>query len=168
MKIWSNKSFLLFSGSILPTNRLEQKDSKQLGQKLKMEKANNVQQIRLNVNTRNFVFQNSYNAMVCIIVAEMSMEISTNQMSSLVSLIRIRHNLLSTTKLRCTLLTFEPFFFLLWTGVKESEMNEYVVIGLGLGVISIVMIAVFLLCHRKRKRRRLEHPSKNNVSNIWF
>ena len=44
-------------------------------------------------------------------------------------------------------------------GVKESEMNEYVVIGLGLGVISIVMIAVFLLCHRKRKRRRLEHPS---------
>jgi hypothetical protein len=37
-------------------------------------------------------------------------------------------------------------------------MNEYVVIGLGLGVISIVMIAVFLLCHRKRKRRRLEHP----------
>jgi len=42
--------------------------------------------------------------------------------------------------------------------VKESEMNEYVVIGLGLGVISIVMIAVFLLCHRKRKRRRLEHP----------
>ena len=47
-------------------------------------------------------------------------------------------------------------------GVKESEMNEYVVIGLGLGVISIVMIAVFLLCHRKRKRRRLEHPSKIN------
>lgn len=42
--------------------------------------------------------------------------------------------------------------------VKESEMNEYVVIGLGLGVASIVMIAVFLLCHRKRKRRRLEHP----------
>lgn len=42
--------------------------------------------------------------------------------------------------------------------VKESEMNEYVVIGLGLGVISIVMIAVFLVCHRKRKRRRLEHP----------
>ena len=49
-------------------------------------------------------------------------------------------------------------------GVKESEMNEYVVIGLGLGVISIVMIAVFLLCHRKRKRRRLEHPSKNKMN----
>ena len=42
-------------------------------------------------------------------------------------------------------------------------MNEYVVIGLGLGVISIVMIAVFLLCHRKRKRRRLEHPSRKNI-----
>ena len=40
-------------------------------------------------------------------------------------------------------------------------MNEYVVIGLGLGIISIVMIAVFLLCHRKRKRRRLEHPSNS-------
>jgi hypothetical protein len=45
--------------------------------------------------------------------------------------------------------------------VQESEMNEYVVIGLGLGIISIVMIAVFLLCHRKRKRRRLEHPSNS-------
>ena len=43
-------------------------------------------------------------------------------------------------------------------------MNEYVVIGLGLGVISIVMIAVFLLCHRKRKRRRLEHPSNAPLS----
>ena len=53
------------------------------------------------------------------------------------------------------------FTFTALVGVKESEMNEYVVIGLGLGVISIVMIAVFLLCHRKRKRRRLEHPSKN-------
>ena len=47
------------------------------------------------------------------------------------------------------------------SGVQESEMNEYVVIGLGLGIISIVMIAVFLLCHRKRKRRRLEHPSNS-------
>ena len=58
------------------------------------------------------------------------------------------------------------FYLLSTTGVKESEMNEYVVIGLGLGVISIVMIAVFLLCHRKRKRRRLEHPSKNYVTII--
>jgi len=48
-----------------------------------------------------------------------------------------------------------------FSGVQESEMNEYVVIGLGLGIISIVMIAVFLLCHRKRKRRRLEHPSNS-------
>ena len=51
--------------------------------------------------------------------------------------------------------------FRLFPGVQESEMNEYVVIGLGLGIISIVMIAVFLLCHRKRKRRRLEHPSNS-------
>ena len=51
--------------------------------------------------------------------------------------------------------------FQLFPGVQESEMNEYVVIGLGLGIISIVMIAVFLLCHRKRKRRRLEHPSNS-------
>ena len=58
------------------------------------------------------------------------------------------------------------FTFTALVGVKESEMNEYVVIGLGLGVISIVMIAVFLLCHRKRKRRRLEHPSKNKMNII--
>ena len=102
--------FLLFSGSILQTNRLEQKDSKQLGQKLKMEKANNVQQIRLNVNTRNFVFQNSCNAMVCIIVAEMSMEISTNQMSSLVSLIRNRNNLSWKQYVKDYHFSFEPFF----------------------------------------------------------
>ena len=63
--------------------------------------------------------------------------------------------------------------FGLFTGVQESEMNEYVVIGLGLGIISIVMIAVFLLCHRKRKRRRLEHPSNSlehssELTIIWF
>ena len=63
--------------------------------------------------------------------------------------------------------------FLLFPGVQESEMNEYVVIGLGLGIISIVMIAVFLLCHRKRKRRRPEHPSNSlehssEFSIIWL
>ena len=63
--------------------------------------------------------------------------------------------------------------FGLFTGVQESEMNEYVVIGLGLGIISIVMIAVFLLCHRKRKRRRLEHPSNSlehssELTIIWY
>ena len=42
--------------------------------------------------------------------------------------------------------------------MKETEVNEFMVIGLGIGVTIVVMIAVFLLCHRKRKRRRLEHP----------
>ena len=42
--------------------------------------------------------------------------------------------------------------------MKETEVNEFMVIGLGIGITIVVMIAVFLLCHRKRKRRRLEHP----------
>ena len=33
------------------------------------------------------------------------------------------------------------------SGVKESEVNEFMVIGLGVGVTIVVMIAVFLLCH---------------------
>lgn len=43
--------------------------------------------------------------------------------------------------------------------VKETEVNEFMIIGLGLGVVSMTLISVFLLCHRKRKHRsRLEHP----------
>ncbi|XP_071744912.1 LOW QUALITY PROTEIN: cubilin [Lepeophtheirus salmonis] len=42
--------------------------------------------------------------------------------------------------------------------VIETEVNEYMVIGLGIGAVSVVMIAVLLYCHRKRKRRRLDHP----------
>ena len=38
--------------------------------------------------------------------------------------------------------------------IKETEVNEFMVLGLGLGIASVVMIAVFLFCHRKRKRRR--------------
>ena len=30
--------------------------------------------------------------------------------------------------------------------------------GLGLGIALLVMMSVFLLCHRNRKRRRSEHP----------
>ncbi len=43
-------------------------------------------------------------------------------------------------------------------GIKETEVNEFMLLGLGLGVSILVMISVFLMCHRKRKRRRLEHP----------
>ena len=32
------------------------------------------------------------------------------------------------------------------------------VIGLGIGITSVVMIAVFLFCHRKQRRKRPDHP----------
>jgi hypothetical protein len=43
-------------------------------------------------------------------------------------------------------------------GIKETEVNEFMLIGLGLGISLLVMMSVFLMCHRNRKRRRLEHP----------
>jgi hypothetical protein len=43
-------------------------------------------------------------------------------------------------------------------GIKETEVNEFMLIGLGLGIALLVMMSVFLLCHRNRKRRRSEHP----------
>lgn len=43
-------------------------------------------------------------------------------------------------------------------GIKETEVNEFMLLGLGLGITFLVMITVFLVCDRKRKRRRLEHP----------
>ena len=39
-------------------------------------------------------------------------------------------------------------------GVKETEVNEFMMLGLGLGISSVVMIALFVFCHRKRRRRR--------------
>ncbi len=45
-----------------------------------------------------------------------------------------------------------------YPGMKETEVNEFMVIGLALGMVSVVMIAVFLFCHRKQKRRRPDHP----------
>ena len=47
---------------------------------------------------------------------------------------------------------------LTFPGIKETEVNEFMMIGLGVGVTAVVMIAIFLICHRKQKRRRLEHP----------
>lgn len=44
--------------------------------------------------------------------------------------------------------------FVSLTGVKETEVNEFMMLGLGLGISSVVMIALFIFCHRKRRRRR--------------
>ncbi len=36
--------------------------------------------------------------------------------------------------------------------IKETEVNEFMVIGLGIGIASVVIIAIFLFCHRKQRR----------------
>ena len=44
-------------------------------------------------------------------------------------------------------------------GVTESEVNEFMIIGLGMGVLSMAFLAAILVCHRKRKRKNhAEHP----------
>ena len=53
---------------------------------------------------------------------------------------------------------FSTILPLTFPGIKETEVNEFMMIGLGVGVTAVVMIAIFLICHRKQKRRRLEHP----------
>lgn len=48
------------------------------------------------------------------------------------------------------------YFFI---GVRESEVNEFMIIGLGMGVLSMAFLAAILICHRKRKRKNhVEHP----------
>ncbi len=42
---------------------------------------------------------------------------------------------------------------IVFKGVQETEVNEFMIIGLGLGMVSVVMIAVFLFCHRKQRKR---------------
>ena len=43
--------------------------------------------------------------------------------------------------------------------VTESEVNEFMVIGLGMGILSMAFLAAILICHRKRKRKsHAEHP----------
>jgi len=43
--------------------------------------------------------------------------------------------------------------------VTESEVNEFMIIGLGMGVLSMAFLAAILICHRKRKRKNhAEHP----------
>ena len=45
------------------------------------------------------------------------------------------------------------------SGVTESEVNEFMIIGLGMGVLSMAFLAAILICHRKRKRKNhAEHP----------
>ena len=46
-----------------------------------------------------------------------------------------------------------------FSGVTESEVNEFMIIGLGMGVLSMAFLAAILICHRKRKRKNhAEHP----------
>lgn len=43
--------------------------------------------------------------------------------------------------------------------VTESEVNEFMIIGLGMGILSMAFLAAILICHRKRKRKNhAEHP----------
>jgi len=35
----------------------------------------------------------------------------------------------------------------------ESEVNEFMIIGLGMGILSMAFLAAILICHRKRKRK---------------
>ena len=43
--------------------------------------------------------------------------------------------------------------------MTESEVNEFMIIGLGMGVLSMAFLAAILICHRKRKRKNhAEHP----------
>ena len=44
-------------------------------------------------------------------------------------------------------------------GTTESEVNEFMIIGLGMGILSMAFLAAILICHRKRKRKNhTEHP----------
>ena len=43
--------------------------------------------------------------------------------------------------------------------VTESEVNEFMIIGLGMGILSMAFLTAILICHRKRKRKNhAEHP----------
>ena len=43
--------------------------------------------------------------------------------------------------------------------IRESEVNEFMIIGLGMGILSMAFLAAILICHRKRKRKNhAEHP----------
>ena len=152
-----------WAGSSWQTNRSAPKVLKQHGQKSKTcTEIKCAHRICFDVSPPNFAFQNNSLVMECITVDKISSETPTNLTKnkgfvSVLAYKEYQNNWIILCGYKIHLL-HQPLL-LLSLGVKESEMNEYVVIGLGLGVISIVIIAVFLLCHRKRKRRRLEHPS---------
>ena len=39
------------------------------------------------------------------------------------------------------------------------QVNEFMIIGLGMGILSMAFLAAILICHRKRKRKNhAEHP----------
>ena len=39
------------------------------------------------------------------------------------------------------------------SGIKETEVNEFMVIGLAVGITVAVVAALFFFCHRKQRRQ---------------
>lgn len=44
-------------------------------------------------------------------------------------------------------------FVLHLSGIKETEVNEFMVIGLAVGITVAVVAALFFFCHRKQRRQ---------------
>ena len=41
-------------------------------------------------------------------------------------------------------------------GVKETEVNEFMVLAMGCGVTIFIVIVIFLICHRKQRAKSFQ------------